>query len=189
MTKRSTASWGSYSKVKRQHIEVDHTGLPSAEGEDADFVAPPTRPASIRPASVQDDIDILKSNSSTKPPRGILPYCYKSEEACKTTTHNCSGHGKCIKKYTDEAVSETCFSCSCSATKEEVGNGMVKTTHWAGPACQKKDISMPFWLLGGTTVALVFAVGWGMSLLYSMGAEELPSVIGAGVSNAGARTK
>lgn len=66
---------------------------------------------------------------------------------------------------------------------------MYKTTQWAGPACQKKDISTPFWLLGGTTVALVFAVGWGMSLLYAMGSEELPSVIGAGVSNAGARAK
>lgn len=62
-----------------------------------------------------------------------------------------------------------------------------KTTYFGGPACNKKDIVMPFWLIGGTSVFLIFVVSWGMGLLYSMGSEELPSVIGAGVSGPKAR--
>ncbi len=46
---------------------------------------------------------------------------------------------------------------------------------------------MPFWLLGGMTVLLVSVVMWGIGLLSEMGAQELPSVIGAGV--AGPRAK
>lgn len=41
---------------------------------------------------------------------------------------------------------------------------------------------MSFWLIAGFTVALVAAVSWGVGLLYSIGQEELPSVIGAGVA-------
>lgn len=64
----------------------------------------------------------------------------------------------------------------------EVKGGGKKTTYWGGPACQKKDVSIPFWLFVGTTLTLMFLVGSGIGMLYSMGAEELPSVIGAGVS-------
>jgi hypothetical protein len=41
---------------------------------------------------------------------------------------------------------------------------------------------MPFWLLFGTALFLGLIVMWGIGMLYSMGSEELPSVIGAGVS-------
>ena len=41
---------------------------------------------------------------------------------------------------------------------------------------------MPFFLLAGMTIALVGAVSWGVGLLMSVGNEELPSVIGAGVA-------
>lgn len=58
----------------------------------------------------------------------------------------------------------------------------VKTIEWAGPACSKKDVSMPFWLLAGISIALVATVSWGVGLLFSIGQEELPSVIGAGVA-------
>jgi hypothetical protein len=61
-------------------------------------------------------------------------------------------------------------------------HGNKKTTTFGGAACHKKDIVMPFWLLGSTTVFLVLIVAWGIGLLYTMGSEELPSVIGAGVS-------
>lgn len=61
-------------------------------------------------------------------------------------------------------------------------DGTVKTVQWGGPACQKKDVSIPFWLLAGFTVLLVGVVTWAIGLLYSVGSEELPSVIGAGVS-------
>ena len=60
--------------------------------------------------------------------------------------------------------------------------GRVKTVYWGGPACQKKDISVPFFLLAGLSIGLVGAVTWGVGLLMSVGSEELPSVIGAGVA-------
>ena len=58
----------------------------------------------------------------------------------------------------------------------------IKTTYWGGPACQKKDVSVPFWLFVGSGVLLAFLISSGIGMLYSMGSEELPSVIGAGVS-------
>ena len=61
------------------------------------------------------------------------------------------------------------------------------TTVWAGPACQKKDISMEFWLIALFTVGLVSAVTFAVGNLWSMGEQELPSVIGAGVSGPTAR--
>lgn len=41
---------------------------------------------------------------------------------------------------------------------------------------------MPFFLLAGLSIALVGAVTWGVGLMASVGQEELPSVIGAGVA-------
>jgi hypothetical protein len=64
-------------------------------------------------------------------------------------------------------------------------NGMEEkrqVTYWGGPACQKKDVSQPFWLFAGSGIVLAFLISASIGLLYSMGNEELPSVIGAGVS-------
>lgn len=41
---------------------------------------------------------------------------------------------------------------------------------------------MPFWLLAGISIAMVATVSWGIGLLFSIGQEDLPSVIGAGVA-------
>jgi len=60
--------------------------------------------------------------------------------------------------------------------------GRTKTIYWGGPACQKKDISAQFWLLAGLGIMLAATVSWGVGLLFSIGEEELPSVIGAGVA-------
>ena len=130
------------------------------------------------------------SNSSSSPiPRGILPACYSTLEACQRTTLNCTGHGACQRSYTyssgDRDVS--CFACRCQATHARTSGGGNQTTRWAGPACQKQDVSVPFWLLGGTTVGLVSVMAWGIGLLYTMGSQDLPSVIGAGVAGPRAR--
>ncbi|KAL9048158.1 MAG: hypothetical protein Q9162_007840, partial [Coniocarpon cinnabarinum] len=82
-----------------------------------------------------------------------------------------------------------CFSCVCGITSQVDDQNRNTTTRWAGPACQKRDVSVPFWLLAGTTLGLVGTIGWGVGLLYGMGSEELPSVIGAGVAGLGARGK
>jgi hypothetical protein len=57
-----------------------------------------------------------------------------------------------------------------------------KTVHWGGNMCQKEDISVQFWLIAGFTVMIVGVVTFAIGLLYSVGEETLPGVIGAGVS-------
>ncbi|KAF2498197.1 hypothetical protein BU16DRAFT_524350 [Lophium mytilinum] len=120
---------------------------------------------------------------------GILKSCYASESACISATRNCTGHGACYlsRHGEDRSGSKTkfpdCYSCGCIPTVVERGEGKGhKTTNWGGPACQKKDVVVEFWLFAGATVMLMFLVGTGIGMLYSMGEEELPSVIGAGVS-------
>ena len=133
--------------------------------------------------STQKDDD---GNEDTSPLPGILPSCYSTKSACESTTRNCTGHGKCALAYTQrdttgDSKGVDCFQCICTPTVRQVGNGK-KTTVWSGPACQKKDISVQFWLLAGFSIFMVFLVSWGIGTLLSMGNEELPSVIGAGVS-------
>jgi hypothetical protein len=107
--------------------------------------------------------------------------CFNSEDACSTATRNCSGHGQCQDKYAnpDGSKSKTqCFTCHCLSTVSESGS----LTHWAGGACSKKDISVPFWLFAGFTLAMVGIVSMAIGMLYSIGEEKLPGVIGAGVA-------
>lgn len=139
----------------------------------------------------EDFPTVQQTAGDNKAPLGILPVCFKTLDECVARTNNCTGHGECtlLRKGEDGADARTrnCYGCECQSTFVHVGpdKGMEmkkKTTYWAGPACQKKDITQPFWLIVGTTVILGGLVASGIGLLYSMGSEELPSVIGAGVS-------
>ena len=112
-------------------------------------------------------------------PHGVLPLCHPTLQSCIATTNNCSGHGTAYKKSSGEI---DCFACKCSKTILTDDEGRVKTVYWGGPACQKKDISVPFFLLAGLSIALAGVVTWGIGLMASIGQEELPSVIGAGVA-------
>lgn len=125
-----------------------------------------------------------KSSNNSTPLKGILPMCFSSQSACESMTRNCSGHGSCSLKYTnnDARPAASCYSCSCSPTVVTNKDGSKKTTKWGGPACQKKDVVMPFWLLAGFSVLMASLVSWAIGMLLTMGNEELPSVIGAGVS-------
>lgn len=121
---------------------------------------------------------------------GAIPTCFGSLNACQSSTNNCTSHGDCIRKWTSETTNEDgsvskqdCYGCAC--TKPDVRknkDGTKKTTRFGGAACHKKDIVFPFWLLAGSSIFLIFIVSWGIGLLYEMGSQELPSVIGAGVS-------
>lgn len=124
---------------------------------------------------------------NTTAPLGILKTCYESQSKCSAATNGCTGHGKCVNRNGGKKERGfDCWHCACEAeVKFHDGKGMEtskKTVYWGGPACQKKDISVPFWLLAGTTVLFAFLISSGIGLMYSMGSEELPSVIGAGVS-------
>lgn len=120
-----------------------------------------------------------KSNGTV---RGILPPFFNSQDSCEKLTNNCSGHGECklLHKAQDKTQQDR-YGCQCAPTISGKGNTR-KVTHWGGPACQKKDISIQFWLFVGTGVALAFLISTIIGMMYSMGSEELPSVIGAGVS-------
>ncbi|KAL4730713.1 hypothetical protein ACLX1H_002751 [Fusarium chlamydosporum] len=102
--------------------------------------------------------------------------CFKSESECNKRTGNCSGHGTCQSRY--GKGDDACFSCHCLSTKSEKGS----VTHWAGGACSKQDISVQFWLFAGFTISMVTILYLAIGMLFSVGEEKLPGVIGAGVS-------
>lgn len=176
-SKRATNAYGlavSKRAAKAQREEILSEAKPSA------------RPSS----TVENTSPFL----ATKVLKGAVPTCFASKHSCETGTNNCTSHGSCILKFSTSGKNDDgsttkndCFGCACKAEVKENKEGGKKTTRFGGPACNKKDIVMPFWLIGGSSVFLIFLVSWGLGLLYSMGSEELPSVIGAGVSGPKAR--
>jgi len=121
----------------------------------------------------------IPSRQNTRKPKAI-PQCFASFDRCMSQTANCTGHGECRNRYLDSDAT-ACFSCACGATKDTGSKG-DKTIHWGGNMCQKQDISVPFWLITGFTVTIVSAITFSIGLLYIVGEEQLPGVIGAGVS-------
>ncbi|KHN95988.1 uncharacterized protein MAM_06093 [Metarhizium album ARSEF 1941] len=124
--------------------------------------------------------------SSPKPdpifdPNERIKACYETKDACMARTLNCSSHGECQDKYAKADGSNNtiaCFACHCQSTRSKSGS----LTTWAGPTCAKKDISVAFWLFAGVTLALVGILYLAISILFRVGEEKLPGVIGAGVS-------
>ncbi|KAF7192649.1 putative endoplasmic reticulum membrane protein [Pseudocercospora fuligena] len=177
--KEEKFQWGTYEIPQRQ---TKRDRLPKEE--------PLTETHSFKPVqSFSAPISSFANN--TTPLRGILPACFTSQSACESATRNCTDHGHCSKKYHDPdslapggSTGLDCWSCQCKSTKSSDGK---KTTVWGGPACQKKDVSVEFWLIALFTVGLVSLIGFAVGNLFSMGSEELPSVIGAGVSGPTAR--
>lgn len=113
--------------------------------------------------------------------KSSIPACFGSEESCSTSTGNCSGRGSCVNKYAKADGSEgkeTCYVCRCLSTASDSGS----LTHWAGPTCAKKDVSVPFWLFAGFTLVMVGVLSLSIGMLFNVGEEKLPGVIGAGVS-------
>ncbi|KAM0799166.1 hypothetical protein BDR22DRAFT_890691 [Usnea florida] len=163
-SKRSATSlYGSYNKrlsARQQQSEEPLSSSSTASSPSAPEIAP------------------LQASASPLP-HGILPICHTSLQSCIETTNNCSGHGTPYKK---PGGAIDCFACKCSKTILTDDEGRVKTVSWGGPACQKKDVSVPFFLLAGISIALIGAVSWGIGLMASVGQEDLPSVIGAGVA-------
>lgn len=134
-----------------------------------------------------------------------IPACFTSYDACMSGTSDCSGHGECAAKWTGSSSSKSksksasaraedggrdaCYTCRCLHTTEKDSRGRDSLFRWGGAACQKIDVSTPFWLFAGVTLALVGTVAFSISLLFSVGEQKLPGVIGAGVSRGGAGGK
>lgn len=114
-------------------------------------------------------------------PAGHIASCFASEDSCITATSNCSGHGSCTDRYAKAdgtADAAKCYACHCLSTRSESDS----LTHWAGPSCAKQDLSVAFWLFAGFTLALVGILWLAISMLFGVGQEKLPGVIGADVS-------
>jgi hypothetical protein len=170
----SDYTFGSYAGLAHQKRYV----------KEAPLITEVTKTASHLKATLTPDASSNKTYNQTAPLRGILPGCFASLSACQSMTRNCTGHGSCVLSHTDKDAGDLggkCYSCACKDDVRENAEG-IKTTRWGGPACQKKDIVMPFWLISSFSIFMMFTVSWGIGLLYTMGSQELPSVIGAGVS-------
>lgn len=96
----------------------------------------------------------------------LPPACYPSNSSCNDATDTCHGHGTCYKKSGD------CYACRCYGT-------------YGGSACQKKDISSPFFLTVGVTLGMMVAIMAAVGMIFRVGDTELPGVISAGVGAAG----
>ena len=149
--------------------------------------APIASSSSISLSNKQILASNASGNGSTSPITGVPPLCHKSLDDCMKTTGNCSGRGSCYNKR-GKSDKSTCFACGCRATNEtflynkNASRGYM-LAHWGGSACQKRDVSEPFWLISVFTIVLVGLVSWGIGMLFSIGEEKLPGVIGAGVSS------
>ncbi|KAJ6538879.1 hypothetical protein DFH09DRAFT_72858 [Mycena vulgaris] len=113
-------------------------------------------------------------------PIASVSTCHTTLDACTNATSACSGRGECAGAT---KAGRTCFVCSCGTTRTGSGK-QVKTASWVGESCERKDISGPFVLLAGTTIVLLLVIAGSISLLYSVGNIELPSVLMGGAVNA-----
>ncbi|KAL8828985.1 MAG: hypothetical protein Q9170_006364 [Blastenia crenularia] len=176
-TKRTSPSpYGNYAMPKPQPLRAR-----GAQSE-ALLTAPSAPQTTSLPSHHHFTPQKLKDSSVPNP--GILPVCHSSLDKLIDATNNCSGHGLPYLKHNGTSEDQAdCYACKCKKTVITRGDGKgVKTIEWAGSACSKKDVSMPFWLLAGVSIGIVATVSWGVGLLFSIGQEDLPSVIGAGVA-------
>jgi len=133
-------------------------------------------------SEAQNDLRDLPLHSN------LAPVCHTSNSSCAEVTNNCSGHGYCYLKYTSGGEASNCYACRCQQTVVRKKDGTTQKVQWGGPACQKKDISSSFFLIAGVSVFAVVMVSSAIGMLVSMGQQELPSVIGAGVGGSKAQT-
>jgi hypothetical protein len=177
--KSSQKPYGSYEVPAQSHLgRRRQTEEPMAEDEKT----------SASPITHSKQLHV--SNATEAQPLPNVPArCYSSLDACTNLTNSCSGHGKCYQKTGGSAKQDvSCFACMCKETYDHFLQGEDKIPsyriiYWGGGACQKKDVSGPFWLFATFTVVMVGLVSWAIGMLFSIGEEKLPGVIGAGVSS------
>ncbi|MCJ1352406.1 MAG: hypothetical protein MMC33_002390 [Icmadophila ericetorum] len=174
--KSQAGSYGTYTVLKPSSLVArEQPEEPLSISEDSSETLPTTNAHPSQPQT-------LKASAF---PKTTLPICHRDNETCISTTNSCSGHGECYLKFTSHDVSNqnnSCWACRCNVTLLRWSNGDIQKMYWGGSACQKEDVSTPFWLIVSFTIVAVSTISWGIGMLYSIGQEELPSVIGAGVA-------
>jgi hypothetical protein len=121
------------------------------------------------------DERLMISDPHAQASLSLGPVCYASNSSCNDATDTCSGHGACYEK------SGGCYTCLCHDTYVKTASGAERKIRWGGTACQKRDISTPFFLIMGVTVAVLLAVISAIAMIFGLGNDELPGVISAGV--------
>ncbi|EST08443.1 protein of unknown function DUF3844 [Kalmanozyma brasiliensis GHG001] len=117
--------------------------------------------------------DVLKSKKPSGPsplPKNLAGTCFTSAESLEKATNSCSGHGKAGKT---SRGGKPCYRCQCKPTEERKG----KKVYWAGAACEKKDVSTEFVLLGSSVLLLVLISAGSVYFLYAQGSEDLPGTL------------
>ncbi|RPB14408.1 hypothetical protein P167DRAFT_563882 [Morchella conica CCBAS932] len=134
------------------------------------------QPSPSSSSSLDSNFDTTPNSAKQILGSGLIARCHSTKDACESSTANCSGRGTCTKAI--QAGSNSCWTCSCNPPVRKDG---VKTTTWAGAACQKKDISVPFNMFLVFGIVITFVLIAAINLLYGIGDEPLPSVLSAGV--------
>lgn len=157
------------------------------------LLLPQSREAHTKRASTETPLSIdqpepsSESKTTTDTPAKQLfatrriANCHNNKESCESTTTGCSGRGSCYKAV--KAGPNACWTCKCKPTTIKTAGG-IKTTTWAGAACQKKDVSVPFNIFLVFGIVMTFLLVAAVNLMTGIGAEELPSVLSAGVAPA-----
>ncbi|KAF8590191.1 hypothetical protein K439DRAFT_1657487 [Ramaria rubella] len=101
--------------------------------------------------------------------------CFTSFSACQNATASCSSRGQCVGAT---RAGRTCFVCECGKAPLQEGGRNVS---WAGGMCQKQDISTEFTLIVGTVIFLILLSVGSISLLYTVGYQELPGTLTGGL--------
>ncbi|ETI25962.1 hypothetical protein G647_02739 [Cladophialophora carrionii CBS 160.54] len=163
-------------KPNRNHHHNKHAARLAQESEEEERLELPS-PSPSSAASFDQIAPPSNTSNTTHPLPHNVPQCFTSQSQCENVTNTCSGHGSCYKAHAN------CFKCRCGTTVVRVNpDGTKKTVQWGGNACQKKDVSVPFVLFASFGVVMTALVVGAIGMLWSMGSQELPSVIGAGVA-------
>lgn len=117
--------------------------------------------------------DLFKSKKPSNPsplPKNLTGTCFTSQQSLEDATRGCSGHGKGVKT---SRGGKPCWRCQCKPTEVRKG----RKVYWAGAACEKKDVSTEFMLLGSSVLLLVLISAGSVYFLYAQGSEDLPGTL------------
>lgn len=181
------------SKLSHWSAAAAGTGSDLRRRRDAEMVISDQDHTQAKTTSAPSNAPAAPGGDDSGPRRTkAIPQCFPSLKSCTTGTDSCSGHGECVDKYrrgnassSDDTPAASCFACVCRPSvvdREGAQTKGRKTIQWGGTMCQKEDVSVQFWMLAGFTITIVGAVSFAISMLFSVGEETLPGVIGAGVS-------
>lgn len=130
-----------------------------------------TAPFVKRSSSLNNGPAIRPAKSSSSPiAKNLLATCFTSKSDLEEATNGCSGHGSAIQT---SRGGKKCYRCQCTATKDK----QSRKTYWAGAACQKKDVSTEFFLLGSSVILLVLITLGSVYFLFAQGSAELPGTL------------